>query len=322
MTRMAQTGATDREASPKDEAARAAWLYYVEGLRQDQIAEELGVSRQRAQRLVARALAEGLVRVRIDHPIAACLDLEKRLCRRFGLGTARVAPSLGAAQDPLRAIAPFAAPELERLFAAPEPRLFAIGTGRTLRAVVEEMQSVDGRHQKVVSLNGNVSPDGSASLYEVIMRIADKTGARHYPMAAPVIARTAAEFEQYRALPHLRSARALAETADLAIVGLGQMGEDAPLVVDGFISAAELDSLQAAGAAGEISGYVFDAEGRYIDHAVNRRMIGMRVPANDNPVLCIAAGPRKIGALRAALAGGLIRGLVTDERTAAQLLGE
>ena len=44
-----------------DEAARAGWLYYVGGMTQDQIANELGVSRQRAQRLVSRAMAEGLV---------------------------------------------------------------------------------------------------------------------------------------------------------------------------------------------------------------------------------------------------------------------
>ena len=43
------------EPEPKqnDEAARAGWLSYVGGLTQDQIAQELGVSRQRAQRLVA-----------------------------------------------------------------------------------------------------------------------------------------------------------------------------------------------------------------------------------------------------------------------------
>ena len=39
------------------EAARAGWLYYVAGMTQDQSAAELGVSRQRAQRLVSPAMA-------------------------------------------------------------------------------------------------------------------------------------------------------------------------------------------------------------------------------------------------------------------------
>ena len=57
------------EPSLHDEAARAGWLYYVGGLTQDQIASELGVSRQRAQRLVSRAMAEGLIHVRLNHRI-------------------------------------------------------------------------------------------------------------------------------------------------------------------------------------------------------------------------------------------------------------
>ncbi|TIV09269.1 MAG: MarR family transcriptional regulator, partial [Mesorhizobium sp.] len=58
-----------------DEAARAGWLYYVAGNTQDQIAAKLGISRQTAQRLVSLAMSEGLIKVRVDHPIANCLDL-------------------------------------------------------------------------------------------------------------------------------------------------------------------------------------------------------------------------------------------------------
>lgn len=312
----------DTDAPPSDLAARAAWLYYVGGMRQDQIAEELGISRQRAQRLVARALSEGLVRVRIDHPIATCLELERRLRQRFGLVRARVAPRLGAAQDPTRAVAPFAAPELERIFAEATPQLIALGTGRMLRAVVDNMQTVDGSAHKVVSLIGNVSPDGSASFYEVIMRIADKTGAQHFPMSVPVMARSESEFAVYRALPHVQASRELAQQADITVVGIGQMADDAPLRMDGFITPEELRRLQDAGAAGEIGGHVFDSSGKYLDHPLNNFMVGVRVPANPNPVFCIGAGVSKIKALRAALKGRLIQGLFTDELTAAELLSD
>ena len=308
------------DASPDDLAARAAWLYYVGGLRQDQIADELGISRQRAQRLVARAVAEGLVKVRIDHPIADCLELERGLRQRFGLSRARVAPRADSGQDALRAIAPFAAAEMERIFAQETPQLIALGTGRTLRAMIDQMQTISAGHHRMVSLIGNVAPDGSASFYEVIMRIADKTGAPHYPMSVPVMARDAEEFATYRSLPHVVSSRALAKEADVTIVGIGQMADDAPLFVDGFITAEELSSLRAAGAAGELGGHVFDAEGRYLDHPVNEFMVGVRVPQNQNPVICVAGGVSKIKALRAALKGHLIQGLITDELTAAEIL--
>src|SRR5512134_2072982 len=76
-----------------DDAARAGWLYYVAGNTQDQIAAKLGVSRQSAQRLVSLAVSEGLVKVRLDHPIANCLDLGARLASRFALDLAEIVPS-------------------------------------------------------------------------------------------------------------------------------------------------------------------------------------------------------------------------------------
>ena len=71
----------DPEPTVQDEAARAGWLYYVGGMTQDQIAAEMGVSRQRAQRLVSRAMADGLIQVRLNHRIGACMDMERALRR-------------------------------------------------------------------------------------------------------------------------------------------------------------------------------------------------------------------------------------------------
>ena len=66
-----------------DLAARAGWLYYVAGYTQDQIASEFGISRQSAQRMVSLSVSEKLIKVRLDHPIANCMDLASKLKKRF-----------------------------------------------------------------------------------------------------------------------------------------------------------------------------------------------------------------------------------------------
>ena len=313
-------GERAEQENSDDLAARAGWLYYNGRLTQDQIAAELGVSRQRAQRLVARAVSDGLISVRIEHPVAACMELQAALMRVFGLSFARVAPSLPEGLDPVRAIAPLAAAELERVFATPDPLTVAFGTGRTLRAVVDAMNPQDGARHKVVSLIGNVAPDGSASFFEVIMRLADKLRALHYPMAVPVLAKDEEDRDHYQALPHVRNTRELAFGADYTVVGIGQVGDDAPLRVDGFVSPDDMETLRAGGAVGEIAGWAFDVDGRYLDQGINRVVNGVRVPQNDHPVLCIGAGPVKQVPLLAALRGKLLTGLITDERTAEFLL--
>lgn len=311
----------DSDPSPQDEAARAGWLSYVGGLTQDQIAAELGISRQRAQRLVSRARDEGLIHVRLHHRIGACLDLETALKDRFGLQRARVVPSLGQSADPVRAIAPAAAAELERFLNMDQPLTIALGTGRALRGMVDAMEAMDAPRHRLVSLIGNIAPDGSASFFDVVMRLADKVQAPHYPMPVPVISPTPEENAAFHALGPIRKVVELAQTADVVFVGVGQMSDDAPLLKDGFVTRSELDEMQAAGATGEVAGWVFDSEGAYLDVGTNRRTGGVRVaPGLDRPSVGIAAGASKVPAIRAALKSRIINGLVTDEPTAAALL--
>lgn len=311
----------DPEPSQSDEAARAGWLYYVGGMTQDQIAREMGVSRQRAQRLVSRAMAERLIHVRLEHRIAACLDLEGALNARFGLTRCRVAPSLGAGADPLLSIAPAAAAEIERFLRMPEPMVIALGTGRALRATVDAMGRIEAEQHRLVSLIGNIAPDGSASFFDVIMRIADKVRAPHYPMPVPVISQTAEENATFQALGPVQKVVELARAADVTFVGVGQMSNDAPLLADGFVTQEELAGMQAAGAVGEVAGWVYDSQGRYLDLGTNTRVGGVRVTAGrSNPVIGIAGGASKVPSITAALKSRILNGLITDEATARAIL--
>jgi DNA-binding transcriptional regulator LsrR (DeoR family) len=49
-------------------AARAAWLHFAGGKTQGEVAELLGVQSTKAHRLIARARAEGLIRVFVEGP--------------------------------------------------------------------------------------------------------------------------------------------------------------------------------------------------------------------------------------------------------------
>jgi DNA-binding transcriptional regulator LsrR (DeoR family) len=304
-----------------DDAARAGWLYYVAGNTQDQIAAKLGVSRQSAQRLVSLATSEGLVKVRIDHPIAACLDLAARLRARFALDLAEVVPSDPASSSTTMGIAVAAAAEIERRLSSAEPIVMALGTGRTLKAAIEQLPSMDCPQHKIVSLTGNISPDGSAAFYNVVFTIADRIKARSFPMPLPVIASSAQEREMLLSQPMIQPTLALAARADVTFVGIGDLGPRAPLLVDGFITESELKALQKAGAVGEIVGWAFDRDGRLIEGITNDRVASAPLPSREKSlVVALAMGDKKLPGLLAAVTRRLVNGLITDERTAAALL--
>ncbi|MCT4332174.1 sugar-binding transcriptional regulator [Paracoccus sp. YLB-12] len=309
------------EASRLDDAARAGWLYYVAGNTQDEIARKLGVSRQSAQRLVAMAVSEKLIKVRMDHPIAHCMDLARALSDRFELKVCEVVPSDPDAPDLLTGVAIAAAAELEKTLKSPDQKIISLGTGRALKATVEQLPRMACPQHIVVSRLGNMMQDGSASPYNATIRLAERIGAPHFPYPLPVLAQDAEELAAMQQQKAVENTIALCQRADLSLVGIGQMDRSAPMFVDGFASSAEMDQLAAAGAAGEITSWVYDRQGRVMDCAFNARVASAPLPrAAERPVIAVATGEAKLPAIRAALAGKLVNGLITSEATASKLL--
>ncbi len=190
----------------------------------------------------------------------------------------RVTPSLPETADPVPSLAPTAAAEMERILRQPEPLIIALGTGRTLRATVEALQQMAAEQHRIVSLIGNIAPDGSASYYDVIIRIADKVRAPHFPMPIPVIAETRAE---PRPVPGAETGRAgrsrWRSRADVAFVGVGQMTAIGA-AAEGRVrhAAANWPTCRRRGAAGEIAGRAYDSDGRYLKDGINARVCGVR----------------------------------------------
>src|SRR5512132_197612 len=131
--------ASDTEKSRLDEAARAGWLYFIAGHTQDEIARRLKVSRATAQRLVSLCLSERLITFRLEHPIAACMDLATRLAEKFELRVCDVVPTDPVSPLAVAGVAERAASLLEATLRNEKPTIIAIGTGRAMRAAVEQV---------------------------------------------------------------------------------------------------------------------------------------------------------------------------------------
>jgi DNA-binding transcriptional regulator LsrR (DeoR family) len=311
----------DNERSRLDDAARAGWLYYIAGHTQDEIAKKLNVSRATAQRMVSLCLSERLITFRLEHPIAACMELAARLKETFALKHCDVVPTDTGAPGNLAGLAERAAWLLEQTLRKDKPTIIAIGTGRVMRAAVEQLPPMDCPNHQVVSLVGAISPDGSASFFDTVARLADLTKARHYPMPLPVFVSGPDERAQLLRINAVSRVRDIAAQADLRLVGIGQIDRQAQLHVDGFISREEVTELMRLGAVGEITGWAFDALGHIIDGGTNARITSVPHPVPADALTVGAAhGPAKVNAIRAALIGRLLNGLITDEATARALL--
>jgi DNA-binding transcriptional regulator LsrR (DeoR family) len=313
--------APDSEKSRLDDAARAGWLYFIAGHTQDEIAKMLQVSRASAQRLVSLCLAERLITFRLEHPITACMELAARLRDRFDLVHCEVVPTDPSSPNAVAGIAERCANLLDLTLRAETPVIVALGTGRAVRAAVERVTPIERPNHQIVSLVGNISADGSASFFDTVGRLADRTGARHYPMPLPFLMSSEDERNRMVRIEPIAKVKAIAAKADLRLVGIGQMDQKAQIHVDGFVTREELFEMMRLGAAGEVTGWAYDAKGRLIKGGTNKRLTSIppEMPAQTTTIAA-AVGQAKVPAIRAALAGRLINGLITDEATARAVL--
>jgi DNA-binding transcriptional regulator LsrR (DeoR family) len=312
---------TQRQERKLNLAARAAWLYYIAGNTQDEIAKKLNVSRQSAQRLVSLAVSEKLIRFRLDHPLAESMMLAEALRERYDLAYCAVEPTDPTADNPRASIAAGAAEYLATFLSQKSPLVIAFSTGRTLRAMVDEVPVIACPQHKIISLVGAITREGLASSYEVVMKLAERTGAQCFPMPTPVIA---SSVEERRLLQTQRSYTTIQGFADqvvAAFVGISEVGWQAPIHYDRFITDRELKELIDKGAVGEIAGWAFDSSGRIVESDSNDRNAGLPLSELAKAVVIgVGGGSKKVTAIRSALHGRLISGLITDEQTAAAVL--
>lgn len=303
-------------------AARAAWLYYDKARTQDQIAAELGVSRQIVQRLIALAQSERLIRFELMHPMSECIKLAERLRDRFDLQYCEVAVNeIGNVED-LPAVAQLAALYLESFLQQDAPLTIGIGNGKAMREMSRRLRQMDRPQHKCVSLMGNLTRDGRASHYDVVTWLSERINAECYPLPMPVVTNTIEEREVLQAQSGYRNLRSLVDEASLLVMGIGYWGSAASLYMDGFITAAETGQAMEVGAIGELLGEAIDRNGVSVAASYHPRLTSFTrtAPADRRPVLIVASGVNRAPAIVAALTGHLANSLITDENTARLIL--
>jgi DNA-binding transcriptional regulator LsrR (DeoR family) len=307
---------------------RAAWLYYVVGLTQEEIAARLGLARTRVVRLVAEARERGLVSITIQHDSIRDLEIEQALCKQFGLDFCLTTPRLDlapgkdrrllAAQGLIarRAVGGAAALLLKgRLTNGPVT--VGLSWGRTLEQVALHLSGVRNPRARFVSLMGSLTRNSASNPFEVVQALAARTGGEGHFLPVPFIADTQSDREVLISQRIVAEAIDLALSADLYLISVGEMTETAILRQQDMISKDELGSLRALGAVADTLGVFIDAEGQLIPHPVTQRALAIpfeRLHGRD--VVLLAAGTEKADATIALLRTGVVKGLIIDGDTA------
>lgn len=299
--------------------AQVAVWYYEDRIDQAEIAKRIGKSRSMVSRMLNEVRERGMVEIRIKYPLKRNTQLETECMTRFGLKSAWILsnPHSWSEEMRLRMLGRTGAACLQRYLQ--DGVRIGVAWSRTLRNVVVELPEQAIRDALVVQISGSVSLDNPTfDGPELVRTLAHKIGADYRYFPAPLVVREPAIKRSLLREATISEAMRLAESIDVAICGIGNVGTDHSSLRDsGLMDDTSFREIVEQHAVGDIIAHQFDQSGRMLSIDFNERVIGLepdrlkRVPT----VIAVSAGSSKVAPLLAAIRGGWFNVLVSDVDT-------
>ena len=305
---------------------KVARMYHERGMRQPQIAAHLHISQPRVSRLLKQAVAAGIVRTAVITPRGVHAELEEAVEQRYGLDEVVVADTDGLTDEVAvtQAIAAAAAVYLETTLAR-DDRVGISSWSATLLSTVDAMHPAPSlAAERVVQILGGVGTSAAQSLATRLTGgLARNTRAEAVYLVAPGLVATAEMRTALVQEPSIAAVLKACEDLTVALVGVGSLEPSTLLRQSGnAIADEEENRLRELGAIGDICMRFFDSDGRHIASELDDRVLGIsaetlrQVPRR----VGVAGGERKWRAIKAALEGGWLSVLITDQATASELV--
>ncbi|MFK8010807.1 MAG: sugar-binding transcriptional regulator [Marinicellaceae bacterium] len=302
-------------------ATKAAWLSYVGGYTQGQVAQRLNVSSAKAHRLIAYAHANNVVKIFIEGEIVECVELEEKIIQCYGLNSCTVVPTIDSKLDDFNAIGTAGAAFLHQLFKKTKNTVIGIGKGRTLSSVVEHLPNSKTENLKFVSVSGGLTRKFSTNPFDVIHRIAERTNAEAYFLPVPYMAKDQQEKQMLLSQQSVIQMLDNAKAASIYIVGIGSIESNSHVHETGLIEEDIWNIMVKNKAVGDFMGCFMDKAGNKIKDQANELSLGLSdMDIKGKKVIAIVGGANKGLATLAALRTNTITDLIINEQSAKQLV--
>ncbi|RVA14048.1 sugar-binding transcriptional regulator, partial [Mesorhizobium sp. M7A.F.Ca.CA.002.05.1.1] len=241
---------------------KAAWLYYAHGLRQDQVASQLNISRASVAMYLRKARETGIVNISTSTQLFTDDVLARKLEDALSLDAVWIAPENDHIADPSTEIAVLAASVFLELVKKGDR--IGVAWGRTVYMIADVMSYADLQDVTVVQLCGNLGAPYSYRPDQCTMEIARRLNAKGLNFYAPLVLSTEELARALRAEPVIREQLSGVSECDLALYSVGAVDADSHLVKCGALTPREMADLRSQGAAGVIAGQIIDAEGKVL----------------------------------------------------------
>lgn len=272
-------------------------------------------------RLLTQAEEEGIVHIIIDEFDNNAYDLERELKERFGLKEAVVVYQMGLSEDAIRKnIGDAAAKFLQKIII--DGDCIGVTSGQTLWETSHSLQKTNARNLKIIQLMGGAGAIAN-NIYpeELVRNFASKLDATSFSLHAPLFLESREVRHAIISTPPNLEVTRMWDALSIVIMGIGNT-RNSFLFKTGWFNSEVSDKMTQMGAVAVICGQFIDADGNHIWAPTDELSIAV------NPELfrfvdrsiVVAAGKSKAAPMLAAIKGKYCNIVITDDKTAREIL--
>lgn len=298
---------------------KVAEMYYLDGLKQEEIAKQLKISRSLISMMLTEAKEVGIVEVNIRNPMLNNNELAKEIQLAFGVKHCIVIPT--AVQDS-RTVRKLVAQRAIHVFnnsVTPQSTV-GVAWGRTCYEFISNFKT--NRVLKAVEIVPLIGGSNQTAHYfqlnEMVRLFAQKLKANPSFIHAPALTASRKEYELYMKSVSMRGILEKWNALDMIISGIGTLPNLDHIDRETYTGEYEIfKQLEANNAIGDICARYFDCRGQFIIDQFYHQIIGIPVEQlkKTPKIICIASGLEKERAILGALNTRVIDTLISDEQT-------
>ena len=313
---------SNMDRTKRDFLVKIAKMYFLDELSQQEISNEVGLSRSNISKILKKCRDLKIVEIRVNDTSSLGVMFQKEIKEQFDIKNIIVIPTEKDIEKTKIQLGKAAANLLKSLLK--DGNKIGISWGSTLYHAVDQFTPMNNLQIEVIQIVGGTGAfDLTTDGLELARSLANKLNAKCHVLQAPLIVQSKELKQMLIKEPGISQVLRKAEEIDIALIGIGtNYIESSALFRAGFLTEKESKNLLVKGAVGDICGNQIDIHGEIYETEINERTIGIelsklkKIPHR----ICIASGAQKAETILGTLRGKYINSLVTDEDAAMRIL--
>ncbi len=242
--------------------------------------------------------------------------LQGEVRRLFNIPNVVIAKTLTDEKETLREVGKAAAKELGMYLR--DDMTLGISWGKHVRMTSSYLKKHAFSGMRIVELFGAISYDlNQTDMLSIGRTISSKLNGKLYPLPSPIYINDPIARKAIIETPLIQSTLQMIKECDLILSGIGAIDNvSLQTLWDTYVETDMKNQIVRNGGVGFLLAHFFDRNGEFLDVEANRCVVGIETETiKTKKIFAIASGQDKAKAILAALRGGLISTLVSDEET-------